>query len=150
VLRLYMLRVCLGESSFQKSRWFTGGWTFQELVVPVFVAGGGDQSKVLKRAKHEDCWLFDVFFFFFSEIEFFWRERRSSWKHVRYLAATAVVALSFLEESAMRTRSAQRKSPQAMIARNWRATRYTDPAVDIRKFLLESYQSSVIIIPRPS
>jgi hypothetical protein len=83
VLRLYMLRVCLGESSFQKSRWFTGGWTFQELVVPVFVAGGGDQSKGLKRvsrsllslafiwvltgigAKHEDCWLFDVFFFFF-------------------------------------------------------------------------------------
>jgi len=40
VLRLYMLRVCLEE--------FTRGWTFQELVAPVFVAGVGDQSKALK------------------------------------------------------------------------------------------------------
>jgi len=42
-----------------------------------------------------------MWFFFFSQIGFFWRERR--WKHVRYLVATAVVPLSFFtvsEESA--------------------------------------------------
>jgi len=93
------------------------------------------------------------FFFFFSNWILLAREEVETRKILSGDGSCPTIVLHGLGGvgKTRRTRSAQRKSPQAMMARNWRATRYTDPAaVDIRKFLLESYQSSVIIIPRSS
>jgi len=42
-----MLQVCLGGIVFSEEQVVHPG-TFQELVAPVFVAGGGDQSKALE------------------------------------------------------------------------------------------------------
>ena len=136
------------ESAFRRSRWFERGWTLQELIAPKLVEFFSNDCKLLGDKKSLERYICEITripskALRGSPLATFSVAERMSWAEIRQTTYEEDIVYSLLgifdvymaliygegKERAFKRLPGNRDSV----------------AVDIQKFLLESYQGSVII-----